>query len=100
LKLTIGRHLYTWDPVTWLHHLFLYGKFKKATLSKTEHWHNILSTFIEDVPEQIPLHLYNNLQELRREIGHYRIDLIGNKIDLMTKIEKEANDEILKKATR
>ncbi|MEE8115353.1 MAG: hypothetical protein V3T23_13495 [Nitrososphaerales archaeon] len=81
MKLTIGRHLYTWDPVSWIHGRFLYGKFKKQTLEITEHWHNVLSLFIEDVPEEMPVRLYNNLQELRREIGHYRIDLKGNKME-------------------
>ncbi len=81
MKLTISNHLYTWDPLTWIHGRFLYGKFKKRTLAKTQHWHTVLGLFLQDVQEHMPVHLYNNLQELRREIGHYRIDLMQNKME-------------------
>jgi len=81
MRLTIGRHLFVWDPVSWLHHLFLYGKFKKQTLDRTMHWHDILSDFIDDMPDNIPAaHIYQ-IQELRRDIGHYRIELMENNIE-------------------
>jgi len=80
MKLTIGRHLYTWDPVTWLHGRFLYGKFKRISLTKTLQWNDILGNFIGDVPEEIPPYLYNSLQELRRDIMHYHVKLKDNKL--------------------
>jgi len=80
MKLTIGRHLYTWDPVTWIHGRFLYGKFKSATLEATLAWNQVLMNFERDVPEEVPPKLYEELQELRRDIMHYHVKLKDNKI--------------------
>jgi len=80
MKLTIGRHLYTWDPVDWIHGRFLYGKFKKETLHKTLFWNDVLETFMRDVPEEIPPKLYSDLTELRRNIMHFHVKLKDNKL--------------------
>jgi len=80
MKLTIGRHLYTWDPVTWIHGRFLYGKFKRRALWKTLQWNLVLESFMRDVPEEIPPKLYSELQELRRDIMHFHVNLKDNKL--------------------
>jgi len=80
MKLTIGRHLYTWDPVSWIHGRFLYGKFKRKTLEKTLDWNVMLASFMRDVPEEVPVWLYKDLQELRRDIMHYHVKLKDNKL--------------------
>jgi len=57
------------------------------------HWHDVLSDFIEEVPDALPGSIYKELQELRRDIGHYRIDLMGNKMEkLGWEFEKEIRE--------
>lgn len=45
------------------------------------YWHDVLSDFIDEVPENIPVKQYVSLQELRRDIGHFRIDLMSDKME-------------------
>jgi len=80
MKLTIANHLYTWDPVSWIQGRFLYGKFKRKALQKTLYWNQILQIFMKDVPDDVPPKLYLDLQELRRDIMHFHVDLKDNKL--------------------
>jgi len=93
MKLQIGRHLYTWDPVSWIHGRFLYGKCKTATLDRTMHWHDVLSDWIDELPDNVPAQDFDTIQELRRDIGHFRIDLMGNKIKKLGHERKKGFEE-------
>jgi len=83
MKLTIANHLYTWDPFQWLHNWAIqnYGTLRSKTLDRTMHWHDVLSDWIDVLPDNVPAKDFDTIQELRRDIGHYRIDLLANKID-------------------
>jgi len=47
---------------------------------KTLSWNQVLMEFMRDVPEEIPPDLYYELQELRRNIMHFHVDLKDNKL--------------------
>lgn len=83
LKLTIANHLYTWDPLNWLHNWASqnFGTMKSKTLDRTMHWHDVLSDWIDELPDNVPAKDFETIQELRRDIGHFRLDLMGNKMD-------------------
>jgi len=83
MRLTIGRHLYTWEPWVWLHNWSSqnFGNMKGKTLDRTMHWHDVLSDWIDELPDNVPAKDFKTIQELRRDIGHFRLDLLENKME-------------------
>jgi len=83
MKLTIANHLYTWEPWVWLHNWASqnFGNMKSKTLDRTMHWHDILSDWIDELPDNVPAKDFDTIQELRRDIGHFRIELMKNNMD-------------------
>jgi len=83
MRLQLGRHLYTWEPWPWLHNWASrnYSNLQTKTLDRTMHWHDMLSDWINNLPDNIPARHFDQIQELRRDIGHFRIDLMSNKLD-------------------
>ena len=83
MKLTIANHLYTWEPWSWLHAWASqnFGNMKSKTLDRTMHWHDVLSDWIDELPDNVPASSFDEIQELRRDIAHFRLDLMQNKME-------------------